>query len=569
MNVTVADCLRLPTLREAQLVAGAKGLDRAVSSVSVLEWPETNLLSDELIVGNELVISALVTIKDDVARQCCVLRHLRSMGAAGLVLFYVGVFIPQIDDALIAVADEINLPLIAMPFGRMDFRYSDMITDIVEYIHKRRMQGNYYTAEVMNSIALLEPQQRNINTALRLLSDRMRCTLLLTDRYLERRGAAAWPVSNQWDYPALLQMLQKRKTLSKGQQTMELEGHSFKLWDIPVPSKTHRGMHLLALDEFDQMDPERLQQAVDVVALFLNIWDKGTYYDGIVGCKTLTISFSGLLGGHSGVGINKGHANALVSIATLLAMLRQGGVSYRVASFSGGQAKNAIPAFGTATVVLSAAEEDRAKAIIETFRGEFAEAFGNIEPDMVFTTAFGDTAPVRVLTGEIGYGMVGLMTTVPNNVHTMSPFIDGLVESSANLGVVSVDDDMVRFTVFARSSVAYHATQIGVICGALANSFGFTFDSEGHVPGWAVNPNSKLTHIACDAYKHLTGTDMIVEPVHAGVECGAFAEKNPHLDMISIGPTLVDVHTPNEVCKIEDVKITTELLIEILERIAK
>ena len=133
MNVTVADCLRLPTLREAQLVAGAKGLDRAVSSVSVLEWPETNLLSDELIVGNELVISALVTIKDDVARQCCVLRHLRSMGAAGLVLFYVGVFIPQIDDALIAVADEINLPLIAMPFGRMDFRYSDMITDIVEY----------------------------------------------------------------------------------------------------------------------------------------------------------------------------------------------------------------------------------------------------------------------------------------------------------------------------------------------------------------------------------------------------------------------------------------------------
>ena len=72
---------------------------------------------------------------------------------------------------------------------------------------------------------------------------------------------------------------------------------------------------------------------------------------------------------------------------------------------------------------------------------------------------------------------------------------------------------MVRFTVFARSSVAYQATQIGVICSALANSFGFTFDSEGHVPGWAVNPNSKLTHIACEAYKHLTGTDMIVEPV--------------------------------------------------------
>ena len=140
--------------------------------------------------------------------------------------------------------------------------------------------------------------------------------------------------------------------------------------------------------------------------------------------------------------------------------------------------------------------------------------------------------------------------------------------SSERISVVSFAI-MVRFTVFARSSVAYQATQIGVICSALANSFGFTFDSEGHVPGWAVNPNSKLTHIACEAYKHLTGTDMIVEPVHAGVECGAFAEKNPHLDMISVGPTLLDVHTPNETCKIEDVKITTELLIEILERIAK
>ena len=152
---------------------------------------------------------------------------------------------------------------------------------------------------------------------------------------------------------------------------------------------------------------------------------------------------------------------------------------------------------------------------------------------------------------------------------TLLLHINGLDTSPLAMADGKNNKVMVRFTVFARSSVAYQATQIGVICSALANSFGFTFDSEGHVPGWAVNPNSKLTHIACEAYKHLTGTDMIVEPVHAGVECGAFAEKNPHLDMISVGPTLLDVHTPNETCKIEDVKITTELLIEILERIAK
>ena len=286
------------------------------------------------------------------------------------------------------------------------------------------------------------------------------------------------------------------------------------------------------------------------------------------GSVGLTLSFNDLLGGHSGVGINKGHANALVSIATLLCMLRQGGVSYRLAAFSGGQAKNAIPKFASATIALPEADREKASAIIDTFRAEFCDAFGNIETEMAFTAQFQSTPPARVLKAALGYGLAGLMATVPNNVHTMSPFIDGLVESSANLGVLSLTEEEILFTVFARSSVAYQATQIGVICAALAEQFGFRFQSEGHVPGWAVNPNSQLTKIACEAYQHLTGEEMIVEPVHAGVECGAFAEKNPHLDMIAIGPTLLDVHTPAETCAIEDVKTTTELLVEILRRIA-
>lgn len=301
---------------------------------------------------------------------------------------------------------------------------------------------------------------------------------------------------------------------------------------------------------------------------FFNFSRKTEWEKPPEGCRTLTISFSGLLGGHSGVGINKGHANALVSIATLLVMLRQGGVSYRIASLGGGQAKNAIPAFGSAVIAVSAGDEDAAAEILERFRAEFTDAYGNIEPDGVFSADLSSSAPERVLKAETGYALAELMAVVPNNVHTMSPFVDGLVESSANLGVASVDDEEIRFTVFSRSSVVYQATQLGLICSALAGSFGFAFESEGHIPGWAVNPNSRLTKIACEAYRDLTGCDMIVEPVHAGVECGAFADKNPQLDMISIGPTLTDVHTPNETCRIEDVRITTELLIEILERIA-
>ena len=281
----------------------------------------------------------------------------------------------------------------------------------------------------------------------------------------------------------------------------------------------------------------------------------------------IELSLSGFLGGHSGVGINLGHANALVSAATALEYLRQNGVSFRLAALEGGQAKNAIPASARAVITLTVADAQRAMELLDAFKAEFAGAFRDIEPGGIFTAALAG-APERVLSEECGYGLVGLMAAVPNDVFTMSPFIDGLVESSANLGVISIGEERAGFTLFARSSSSYRAEQTGIICKALARAFGFELECEGHVPGWAVNPNSALTRIACEQYKLLTGRDMVVEPVHAGVECGAFAEKNAQLDMISIGPTLADVHTPNESCDLRSVEITTELLRRIIEAAA-
>ena len=287
------------------------------------------------------------------------------------------------------------------------------------------------------------------------------------------------------------------------------------------------------------------------------------------GCKTMTIGFSNLLGGHSGVGINKGHANALVSLATAMAAVKKAGVAYQIADFSGGQAPNAIPKFGKVCFAIAPADVDKAKAALDSFMVEFKAAFDNVEPEYSFAVAVDDAAPERVLSAKTSCDLIDLMTMCPNNVHTMSPFVDGLVESSSNVGTISIDDETITFADFARSSVEYHATQIGLICEAMAAHCGFEFTSDGHIPGWAVNPNSKLVPITCAAYKELTGKDMVVEPVHAGVECGAFAQKNPHLDMIAIGPTLIDVHTPNEKCNLEDVRVTTELVVAVLEKIAE
>ena len=302
---------------------------------------------------------------------------------------------------------------------------------------------------------------------------------------------------------------------------------------------------------------------------FFNFNRKAIWEAPAANAKTLNISFTKLLGGHSGVGINKGHANALVSLATALSMLKQGGINYRIASFDGGQAPNAIPKFAKAELTIEENQLDATKDILQIFRSEFKACYDNVEFEYEFAVSESDKLPLKVLSEETGFALAELMTVVPNNVHTMSPFVAGLVESSANLGTISISDDEIKFMVFARSSVDYPETQMRLICQSLADAYGFAFQSEGHVPGWAVNPNSKLVPLACCAYEKITGKKMVVEPVHAGVECGAFAIKNPGLDMIAIGPTLLDVHTPNESCNLNDVKIITDLIAEILRTIAE
>jgi len=280
VNVTVADCMKLPTFREARVFAGAGGLNRVVASVSVMEYPDIPVLSSELLVGNELMISALTQIKDDIDMQCRLVRHLHFMGAACLVVFYVGVYVRELDPRLLATADELDFPLIVMPFGRMNCRYSDMITDVMELVLFRQRQERHYASDMVSRISQLQPEQRTIKTVLRLLSDRLRCTLLLADRYMERRGFAPWPLSAQLDCHALLDSLKASAEDGSTPREMSVEGKDCLVWCMPVSSDMHRGFQLVVIDEQRRLEYDMLQQAVEVIELFLNIWNKNTFYDG-------------------------------------------------------------------------------------------------------------------------------------------------------------------------------------------------------------------------------------------------------------------------------------------------
>ena len=163
--------------------------------------------------------------------------------------------------------------------------------------------------------------------------------------------------------------------------------------------------------------------------------------------------------------------------------------------------------------------------------------------------------------------LLKLLACLPNGVNTMSPFVPALVGSSQNLGLLTLEQDQIVLEAMERSCVNYRAEEILRASRLIGESLGFTYIQGDHAPAWGVNPRSRLVPLTCEVYKEITGQDMVVEPVHVGLECGAFFEKNPHLDMIAIGPSLTDVHSPDESCDIESIQVTAALITRILERL--
>ena len=179
MAITVSDCLRLPSLREAKVVAGHKGLNKFVTTVSVLEYAKRYALAEEYFLGNELILTGFISVKDNIEDQCEALRRLHEVGEAGVVLYYVGCFLPELHPALIETADELGFPLIVMPEKAYYLRYSEVITEVLQLIFSDQQKETYYVKNILEQIAKMRERQRNIESVLRLLSDRLRCSFLL------------------------------------------------------------------------------------------------------------------------------------------------------------------------------------------------------------------------------------------------------------------------------------------------------------------------------------------------------------------------------------------------------
>ena len=277
------------------------------------------------------------------------------------------------------------------------------------------------------------------------------------------------------------------------------------------------------------------------------------------------IMVKGLKGGHSGDDINKGLACANKLLNRILWSLDKE-MDLRLACFDGGNLRNAIAREAYATFVVAEADVELMKEIVEKFTQDLKYEFRTTEPDMEITLMEAEK-PEFVVDMLSQDNLLNVLYACPHGVLAMSREIPGFVETSTNLASIKMKEDLFFITTSQRSSVEsskYAAAYRVESCFLLA---GADVEHGDGYPGWAPNPESQILKIAVDAYKKLFNKEPIVRAIHAGLECGLIGEKYPGMDMISYGPTLRGVHSPDERLEIKTVELYWKHTLEILKNI--
>ncbi len=269
------------------------------------------------------------------------------------------------------------------------------------------------------------------------------------------------------------------------------------------------------------------------------------------------VAVEDLLGGHSGVEIHKGRANSNKVLGDILR-----GLSVRLVSIDGGSKDNAIPRTTVAYVCSEDADfPTRFAALCEEAR----KPLPGTETEVRFSC---ESATCKeMLTEESSKAVLGLLWDLPNGVQAMSKDIEGLVQTSLNLGILETTVDYVRMAFSVRSSVNEEKESLLEQLRALAKKYNASYEESGHYPAWEYCKNSVLRDTMVSTFEELYGKKPIVEAIHAGLECGIFCDRLPGLDAVSFGPQMYDIHTSRERLSIASVQRTWEYLLAVLERL--
>ncbi|WP_163191684.1 aminoacyl-histidine dipeptidase [Clostridium thermarum] len=294
----------------------------------------------------------------------------------------------------------------------------------------------------------------------------------------------------------------------------------------------------------------------------LNIdWD----YD-VEGYKKYSLMVRGLKGGHSGMDIIKQRGNANKILGRVLTDII-GKVEFKLASFNGGAKDNAIPREADAIVLIKEEDVESFKKFVEHWRAIFKNEYRKADPELLLEFEAYEGVVTKAFSKDTRDKAAKLLYLIPNGIQTMSLDIEGLVQSSSNIGVVKTLEDKITYESAVRSSVKSLKHDIVNQTIAIGEALGAEVSTHSEYPEWQFDEDSRIRKVFQQVYKEMYGKEPEIVAIHAGVECGLFKEKFPDIDMISFGPNLYDVHTPDERMSISSVQRSWEYLLNVLKNL--
>ena len=276
-------------------------------------------------------------------------------------------------------------------------------------------------------------------------------------------------------------------------------------------------------------------------------------------CVRLTVE--GLQGGHSGVEIHKNRANANKVMGEFLSRV-QALMPICITKLTGGAKDNAIPRSCQVTLVALGMYIERINDVAEKLQQEIRQQYD--EPDVIIRGDDVDALGGNALTTECSNKVIALLNAAPNGVQAWSKDIEGLVQTSLNLGVATMDDTL-KLTFAVRSSVNSEKRELLDKLRDLAGMMGGSYSETGDYPAWEYKADSHLRDTMVATYTRMYGKEPQVIAIHAGLECGLLSEKLPGLDCVSIGPEMHDIHTSRERLSIASAERTWKFILEILK----
>ena len=282
----------------------------------------------------------------------------------------------------------------------------------------------------------------------------------------------------------------------------------------------------------------------------------------------LKVTLKGLRGGHSGLEIHEGRANANKLMVRFVREAIET-CEARLVSWNGGNMRNAIPFKAEVVLTMPKENVEAVKALVDDWKADFEDEYKYIEENIEFFAEKVETPKTEVPV-EIQDNLIDAIYACHNGVVRMIPAYPDVVETSSNLAIIKIENGKAAFKILVRSSREDMKDYAVKTLESCSNMAGMKVEASGSYGGWDPNPNSEILNMLKRIYKEQNGKEAIVQVDHAGLECSVILEKYPNMDVVSLGPTLLSPHTTNERCQISTVepfwKLLKQVLIEVPEK---